>query len=173
MKINRFAIPLFLIVLLGTMACAQEWDYHGHGGKNRERLDEFRKMKLIEVLGLTEDESVHFFAKQTAHEKTIRDLMKTRNDALDKIHELESKKAGADEYSKPVSDVLATDGSLYKERERYQDELKTFLAPDKFAKYLLFERNFGRNLRDAMGTMYKDRRHNGNSKDGDGDDGQK
>jgi hypothetical protein len=165
MKRTHIIAPVILALFLVASAFSQDWDSPGRGGgQNRQRLERFRKMRMVEVLGLNEEQSVRFFAKQNAHDTTVAALIKTRNEALDKIQKLEKSKADAGEYEKPISDVLAADESIFKERQRYEDEMKTFLSPDKFGKFLVFERNFGRNVREAMQDMYRE--HN-RGKDGD------
>ncbi len=84
--ILRIAIVCFIVsVFFSVNGIAQ--GSGREGGRNSqpgpERLERFRKMRLVEVLHLNEDDAVRFFAKQTAHEDHVRDLMKSRNNILD------------------------------------------------------------------------------------------
>jgi len=68
-----------------------------------ERLEKFRKMRLIEVLGLREEESVRFFCKTNGHEEKVRDLMKSRNLILDDIEKTISEKGTPEELAGHLS----------------------------------------------------------------------
>lgn len=115
-----------------------------------ERLEKFRKMRLIEVLKLNEDDAVRYFAKQSAHEDTQRDLMKQRNEILDVMEENIRGNGGTKELQVQSDKVLEIDRKIFTERQRYQDEMRKFLTPEQFAKFLVFERNFGKQLKNAL-----------------------
>jgi len=160
------ATALIGLLLFSTGASAQ---HRGGGGTpgddpqryRHERLEKFRKMRLIEVLKLNEEESVRFFAKQSAHEDKVGSLMKMHNEALDSIDNLA--KAGGDGGGllKGVDRVLDIDQQIFAERQRYHDEIRKFLGQAKFAKFLVFERDFGRQVRDAFEEMRRERRSQG------------
>jgi hypothetical protein len=122
-------------------------------GPGPERLERFKKMRLIEVLKLNEEESVRFFAKQSAHEDKIHELMKTRNEMLDDLQGIVKEKGDAKELQKLSDQVLGIDLKVFTERQRFQDEVRKSLTPEQFATFLIFERNFGRQVRDAMDEM--------------------
>jgi len=130
----------------------------GNGpGPRHEKFDTFRKMKMIEVLKLNEDEAARFVSKETAHGDAVRKLMEQRNGFLDDIRKAVKDGGDGKGLDKAVNDVLAIDDQMFKERRRFQDELRAFFTPDKFAKYLVFEREFGRGVRDAIQGMARDR----------------
>ena len=131
------------------------------GGRNSqpgpERLERFRKMRLVEVLNLNEDDAVRFFAKQTAHEDHVRDLMKSRNEILD---DMDSAVRQHDETKKVdglADQLMAVDKKIFEERQRYQNDVRQMLTSEQFGKFLVFERNFGRQVRDALEEMHQDR----------------
>src|SRR5213594_2339194 len=79
-------------------------------GPRPERLEKFRKMRLIEVLKLNEEDAVRFFAKQSAHEDTQRELMKSRNESLNHIEDIVGDKKGDEKDVTKLSDeVLSID----------------------------------------------------------------
>jgi hypothetical protein len=127
-------------------------------GPRSERLDQYRKMRLVEELKLSEEDAVRFFSKQSAHEDKIHAIMKSRNDALDQIDKLLQGKNDNGDLQKLTADVLTKDQEIFQERQRWQEELRKFLPPEKFGKYLVFERNFGRQVRDAMEEVHGERR---------------
>jgi len=152
-------IFLFSLIFLSAGFC-QRRDYPPDAGQARrpERLEKFRKMRLIEVLQLKEDDAVRFFAKQSAHEDKQRDLMKERNNALDEIETTVKDKHDDKKLDELTGRILDLDRLIFEERQRYQNELKGFLTPEQFAKFLAFERNFGRQVRSALEELHEDRR---------------
>jgi|GEM_PF-1387669 len=122
-----------------------------------ERLERFKKMRLIEVLKLNEEESVRFFAKQSAHEDKIRELMKSRNEALDGIQDNVRDSTDGKQMQKLADNVIDLDQKIFAERQRYQNELRSSLTPEQFGKFLVFERNFEHHMREAVEDMIQKR----------------
>lgn len=150
---------LLLVLMFASGAIAQQhFPQEGRERPGRERLNQFRKMRLIEALNLNEEDAVRFFAKQTAHEGTIHDLMNSRGDAMDDLKKAVQKKGNTTDIQKSVDLVLDTDQKIFAERQRYQAELRKFLTPEEFAKFLMFEQNFGRQMRDALEEMHRGER---------------
>lgn len=126
---------------------------------NPERIERFKKMRLVETLKLNEEEAIRFFAKQSAHEDKMKELMESRNKALDKIQDIVQDKGDRKDMSKLTDDVLDVDQKIFAERQRYQNEIRTSLTPEQFGKFLVFERNFEHHMREAVKDMIQDRRH--------------
>jgi len=85
MKINITTVIFILSIGVSISVFGQGSGREGgwNSPPGTERLERFRKMRLEEALKLNEDDSVRFFAKQTAHEDKARELMKSRNDIVD------------------------------------------------------------------------------------------
>jgi len=115
-----------------------------------DRVERLKQMKLIEDLQLGEEESVRFMAKRKEHEDRMRDMEEERGKILDGLVINLEDKAGDDKIKAGCDRVLETDRLMFEERKRYQDEMRTFLSPVKYAKLLIFERNFQSQVRDAM-----------------------
>jgi Spy/CpxP family protein refolding chaperone len=118
-----------------------------------ERLERYRKMRLIETLKLNEDDAVRFFSKQSAHEDAQRELFKERNQSMDELDKIVHGKGSDKDLPKLSDDIQAVDVKIFNERQRYQNEVQKSLTPDQFAKFLLFERDFNRQVRDALEEM--------------------
>ena len=127
-------------------------------GPRPERLEKFRKMRLIEVLKLNEEDAVRFFAKHTAHEDAQRDLLKSRNAALDQIEEGVREKGDAKDVQKLSQEVESIDQKMFAERQRFHEDIQKILTPEQFGKFLVFERNFGRQVKDALQEMHEGHR---------------
>ena len=58
-----------------------------------DRIENLRKVRLVEVLELKEDQSVRFLARMNEHDNARRALMKERGEALDRLERLVRNKA--------------------------------------------------------------------------------
>lgn len=129
----------------------------GPGMRDPGRLEKFKAMRLIEMLGLGEEEAVRFYAKSNAHEEKVRELVKLRNAALDDVEKMVREKKEGHDLQAPTDKILDVDQQIFAERVRFQGEMRKFLSPAQFAKFLVYERNFGRRVRGAMDEMRHDR----------------
>ena len=151
--IKSMFLSLVLLLCIPAFATSQDWN----GGGGGRRLDRFRKMRLIEVLKLSEDDAVRFFAKQSAHEQNVQDLMKSRNEAIDDVDSIIRNQGDAKKIGPLADRLLDIDRKLFEERQRYQNDVRQLLTPEQFGKFLVFERNFGRQVRDALEEIHQNR----------------
>jgi len=156
-----WSIVGFMTIVVSTSGFAQGSRDQGQTDQrpNPERIERFKKMRLVETLKLNEEEAIRFFAKQSAHEDKMKELMESRNKALDKIQDIVQDKGDRKDMSKLTDDVLDVDQKIFAERQRYQNEIRTSLTPEQFGKFLVFERNFEHHMREAVKDMIQDRRH--------------
>ncbi|HZY10306.1 MAG TPA: hypothetical protein VFF29_04055 [Bacteroidota bacterium] len=152
---NRYILFAFVIMLIGLdPAYAQRRRPPGPDFEpGPERIERFKTMRLVEALKLKEEESVRFFAKQNTHDEKVRELMKSRNETLDEISENVREQSQSDEIQKRIDTILEIDQNIFQERKRYHEEMRKFLSQEQFAKFLLFEREFEQQVRDAMREM--------------------
>jgi hypothetical protein len=122
-----------------------------------ERIEHFKKVRLIEILDMKEEQSVRFFARLNEHENAKRDLMKEKMDILDRIDRLVRNHSDDKEFSKEFADVAAVNAKIFQEDGRFFDGLSDILSAEQRGKYLLFERHFERELREAMRDVQRRR----------------
>ncbi len=132
------------------------------GDRPSDRIENLRKVRLVEVLELKEDQSVRFLARMNDHDKARRDLMKERGDALDRLERLIRNKADDGEFTKGFAEVAAIDDKLTTERRSFFAGLSDILTPTQRAKMLIFERRFEKELREAMREAQRRRKEQEN-----------
>jgi len=115
-----------------------------------ERIERLRKVRLIEMLDLKEDQSIRFFARMNDHDKARRELKRQKGEVLDRIERLVRNHADDQEFEKEYPEVRAIDARLAEENWNFFDSLKDILTPEQRGKFLLFERHFEVELRQAM-----------------------
>ena len=142
----------FLVVIAATGLYAQN---RGRGDKNMnplQKIEEWEKMKLIEVLNLNEDTSVRFFARRNEHQKKIKEILDQREE-LAKRMESEfnnTPKVSDAVYQEQVNNMIASEVKIQKERENYFHGLSDILSPEQIAKLTVFEIQFRRQIREKL-----------------------
>jgi len=159
MKEFRYLVLTFGL-LLPLLLFAQEGRPEGLPQDDRafDRIANLRKVRLLEILELKEEQSVRFIARLNEHEKTRQDLMKQRGEALDRLDRLIRNKSEDKEYEKAFADVTAVDDKLVADRRAFFSGLSDILTQEQRAKMLIFERRFERELREAMREAQKQRK---------------
>jgi gas vesicle protein len=127
-----------------------------------ERIEKYKKMRLLEVLNLPEESAVRFNAKFNLHEDKLRELRKMQDELQDRLEESLKLYKDAAKDGKGIQKYLdrIEDGHLRMsdEEKRFLKEMRKFLSSEQMAKYYIFQRNFERELRDAILEMRKDKR---------------
>ena len=122
-----------------------------------ERVEQFKKIRMMEVLNLDEETSVRFFARYDKEQKLIRDLTSQRNDIIDRLEQLTKGSAPDAEYDKAFKELRDVENQVHEARIGYWDSLSDILTKKQLAEYTVFERNFFRDLRDIMREMQENR----------------
>jgi len=158
-KIYLSTLVILVFFFAQSGSSQHRWGPERGERQRPERLEKFRKMRLIEVLKLSEEDAVRFFAKQTAHEDKVHELMNSRNDVLDSIEANIKESDQPGDLDKQVIRLKEIDRNMFNERQRFQDEVRQLLTPVQFGKFLVFERDFGRQVRDAIQEMNQEKRN--------------
>lgn len=148
MRILGIVLGLVLIALL-SMGYAQRGRGNPEDPRARERVDQLRKMKLIETLGLDEEKSVRFISRLSKHQDEMRSLLSQRSAAIDDLEQA-IKDSHESEYAKHIDEVISIDRKITDEKIKFYRSLDDLLTVKQQAKYLVFDRNFNRDLRDMI-----------------------
>jgi hypothetical protein len=150
---NKYHFIFFvtLLVLLTSPGVAQRRKQPED--RTTGRIEKFKTMRVIEVLNLNDEEAARFTAKQHLHDDSLRSLLKERNSRIDAIDEIVRSEGKKEDLDRKTEEVLAVDQKIFNERQRYYADLEKFFTPEQFAKFIIFDRNFNRKVRDAMDEM--------------------
>jgi len=119
-------------------------------GKAAERVEQYKKIRMMEVLGLDEQTSIKFFARYNKNLEVMKDLRQKQVQALARIQNLRKVKASDNEYGKVVADLRSLEDQVNQAKSKYIDDLKDVLTNKQLAEYLVFELRFQQNLRDLV-----------------------
>ncbi len=132
--------------------------FRGEGPLAMERIEQLKKVRMIEALDLTEDQAVRFFSRLHEHDKAKEDLHQQRMAALDKLERMVRNDVKEEEYGRMFPEVNSLDQEMQDLDRRFFDGLNDILSEEQRAKLILFERQFHRELQDALMTIQR-RRH--------------
>jgi hypothetical protein len=151
-KNNLFLICLLLVPvqLLAQPGPPQD-------SRQFERIEQWKKVRLIEILQMKEDQSVRFFSRMSEHDRQRRELMHAKGEALDRLERLIRNRAGNAELEKVIPEVLDIDSRIRDEQRNFFTGLGDILTVEQQAKLLVFERQFEKELREAMREVQRRR----------------
>ncbi len=122
-----------------------------------DRIESFKKVRMLESLKLDEEHSAKFIARYNKHQDTMHGFEKERNELVDKLDTQSKSDAGDDDYSRTFNLLLDVDKKISGERLRFLTELKEVLSNKQIAEYIVFERNFVQELRQAVRDVQRER----------------
>ncbi|MBI3579512.1 MAG: hypothetical protein HY089_08920 [Ignavibacteriales bacterium] len=154
-RIVGFLAILFIAIL--SVSYGQGGPGGPMGRPPQERVEQFKKIRLMEVLQLDEQTAIKFFARYNKHAESFRENRMKRNAALDQVVLMKKTNAADKDFEKIIHEVRSLDAQLTETWLKYLDELSEVLTTKQMAEYLAFEKNFTQNLRDLMNEIQKER----------------
>ncbi len=123
----------------------------------QERLEQLKKLRLMEFLRLDEETSVRFFSRYGEHQDAVRDIVEKRSKGIDELYE--NMKDGDDvDYGRFIDQTIAMEKEIIQERESFLRGLEDILTKRQIAQYVVFERRFNQEVRGMLRDMQERRR---------------
>jgi hypothetical protein len=147
---KKLFMIIFSIILLTPIIYSQQMKENKM--KNREKLEQLEKIKLIESLDMDEDTSIRFFARRNESKREIQELEKKTDDIifeLEKSFNIEDK--NQDEKQKQlISEMLKNRESIELKRNQFINSLGDILSTEQIAKLIVFEKKFRDEIRNVL-----------------------
>ena len=121
MKYNGTMVLSFLLIAAATL-CAQP--RHGDRSQWPDRIESYKKVRMLEALKLGEDESVKFVSRYDKHLEIMHGFDKERNDLIDNLDTLSRSNASDGEFDEIYGNLLEIDKKIAGERQKFLSELK-------------------------------------------------
>ncbi len=133
------------VVLFLSQLYAQPF---GMQNQQRKRLEEFKKIKLIETLELSEQEAAKFFPAYSDHQNKVQKLQRERDRLLDELERISKneEKFKNEKFEEIVQKLNEIEQELIRNRIEFHNQLRNILPAFKVARYFVLERNFMREL---------------------------
>jgi hypothetical protein len=126
-------------------------------GPGLERIEQFKKVRLMEVMKLNEETSIRFFVRYNKYTETLRDIQKNHNELIDQLKDLSRSNSSNSEIERTIKDIGMNEEKIAETRSKFLEDLKDVLSIKQIAEYVVFERDFNKNLREIMRDIAKDR----------------
>lgn len=153
-----FATTLICLLFLAmNVTIGQERHGAGRPWGGFDRIESYKKVRMLEVLKLGEDQSVKFVSRYNKHQDTMHGFEKERNELVDKLDEQARSDAKDADYGQTFNSLLDLDKKISEERLQFLDEIKEVLSHKQIAEYIVFERNFAKELRKAIRDVQRER----------------
>ena len=123
-----------------------------------ERIENYKKLQMVEVLKLNEELSLKVLSRYNKHRDAMKSLEKDRAAIIDKLESQIASNTSDAEYNKNFTELIDVERKILELRSKYLTELKEVLTTKQVAEYLVFERNFLRNIRDIARDIQHQRK---------------
>ncbi len=115
------------------------------------RVEQLERIKLIESLDLTEEQSLKFFARRNEHRKEIENIEKKIDEVMEEMHKLLNRNDVKESRLKKLNEeVLTNREKIETKRKQFISSLTDILSTEQISKLLLFERRFREEIRDLI-----------------------
>lgn len=121
-----------------------------------ERIEQFKKLRLMEILGLDEQTSIRFFARYNKHQETMRDVRQKQMEVFQQIQTLRRNQAPDADYERVLTELRGLEQRSNETKLKYMDELSEILTKKQVTEYIVFEVRFQQNLRDLVRDLQPD-----------------
>ena len=120
--------------------------------KNKDKLEQLEKIKLIESLDLNEETSIRLFSRRNDLKKEIEKL-ENRNDEL--ISDLEKSFNEDDKnleakQTQLLSEFLKNKQEIETRKQQFLTSLNDILSKEQICKYVVFEKKFRDEIRSVL-----------------------
>jgi len=158
MKSFKFASLIAIIILAVTTTFAQppmgKGDMKGCDKDcmkgPHQKIENMKKMKLLEFLDLNEDQADKFLVKYTIGSKAVMENMKKADELSDKLKDAMKDNSGSKEAISLADELVKTQKAIDNAKGQLMDNMKSILPPEKFTKYVYFESNFQKEVMKRM-----------------------
>ncbi len=135
-----FFLPLLLIFAQGR---PEEKD-------PREIIEKVRIYKLTEELDLSEEQITKFFPRLKEMRKNEQEFHKQRNEIVQELKELLKTKAEEEKIVKLLNKLQELQKKRVESQLKEAEEIRQILTPEQQARFIIFQEEFEREIRDMI-----------------------
>ena len=152
----KYTVPVFftLFSMMTVGLFAQETEpMRGPAAK----IEQLKKVKMLEALHLNEDVSARFITRYSKHLDDIKEVNQKRIDYIDHLQDLLKNNGAEKEINSTIGNITDCENKIAEIRVKFVEGLKDVLTTNQIAEYIIFERNFNRNLREMIRDITRER----------------
>jgi len=120
--------------------------------KNKGKLEQLEKIKLMEVLDLNEDESIRFFSRRNESRKEINELEDKLNELIEDMEDSfdsDDKNIEASQ-KRMIGEIITLRENIELKRKQFIESLPDILTTEQICKFLVFEKKFKEEIRNVL-----------------------
>lgn len=147
---KNVCLTVFLIVIITFSGIPQKM--HDKQNKQKGKLEQLEKIKLIDALELDEENSIRFFARRNQSKKEVDELEKKFDEILLQLENtLVNTDAKKNEVQKNlVTELLMTRQQIEIEKQKFITSLSDILSTEQIVKLVIFEKRFREEIRNVL-----------------------
>lgn len=147
-------LPLFLLLFL----CADiSLNAQGMALNSKERFLQLKKIKLLETLDMDEQTANQFLIKFTQMEKDLAKIRDELDDLNKNLRKLVKKDAGEKELEQSIRKIETKMEEMLNVRKSFLKEAEKLLSTKQYAKFLLFEFSFEKQVHRLLMKKHRGR----------------
>ncbi len=137
-------LAMFLLLLGAIPLLAQDGPEDEEG---RRRLEDLRRIKLIEALDLTEEQSIRLFAREKDFREKERQHLEKRKSMLKALESKVDDKASDDALREHIQRLHEMNLEASTARRDYLFSLSDILSMQQLARMVIFEQRFAQEVK--------------------------
>ncbi|MBK9246773.1 MAG: hypothetical protein IPM69_01335 [Ignavibacteria bacterium] len=150
-RIIVISITLFFVELTPLLLHSQQFNKFDDRPKAKERIEQLKKMRLIDILDMDETTAEKFFIKYNNLQKKIEDAKSELQEAVSDLERtVRAKSSKSGEYYRKSDFVLEKQNLLNTSVSDKIKSMRTFLTEEQYAKFIVFENNFAAQLQKML-----------------------
>lgn len=165
-----FKLKCLILVLMVSFVCMPniilaQWRPHGKEGKFeekqqvRERIEQMRMWKLLEVLDLSDEQAEGFLPILNAFQKQQKELEHKKRESLKVLEdELNKKSVDLKKVQTFLEDLEKNRVLFEKNRVSFLSKAKEVLSLEQQAKLVLFEERFAERMKQMIRKVVRGKR---------------
>lgn len=151
MKILQYILPTLLLLFANAVA----QDEPGPGDKGRERLEQLRRVKLIEALDLSEEQALRLTVREKEFRVSERSLMDRRKTAIQELEKLIADKADDAALKDQLSRIEEINTREVRDKHAFLLSLTDLLSMQQVAGIVVFEQHFFKEVRRLLQKAHR------------------
>jgi hypothetical protein len=153
-------LPLFFLILNLNLS-AQGFHERKQNQDKEDRwnkIEEYKKLKMIEELKLSDEESLKFYSRYIGFRNQMKDLEKERRSLMEDLESITSDPSKQGDIVKKMDGLENVDQRTFDARKGFFYDIKKILPIEKVAKYIIFERKFLKDIQNIMKDLRQDKK---------------
>ena len=127
MNIQRTILFIFTMLVL-TFAYGSAQDQAPMRGPGAERIEQFKKVRLMETLKMDDETSIKFFSRYNKYMESLRTIQKDHNTLVDQLQKLTASNANNPDIEQAIKDIVMSEEKIAETRSKFLEELKGVIS---------------------------------------------